>query len=162
MGTVSECSLLTIDISFVSLMKSPSSNSFDIAYQVTPSTLPAFSTLDWSTVVTQQSNLSVTFTSYTYDSSTGQLSIVTTYSQPVDTSLLQLGFSFPPTAPFNLLNSTTKTSTVLVADNNMKLDVYSDEEYGQAKMVGYVATGLSALAAGLFLLGYLSGKLVGL
>lgn len=40
--------------------------------------------------------------------------------------------------------------------------MYSDEEYGQAQIVGYVAMALAGASIFLFLLGYLSGKLVGL
>jgi hypothetical protein len=72
-----------------------------------------------------------------------------------------LGFNFPPTAPFDMLNA-TNTSTVLVANNNLALGVYSDSDYKQSKIVDYIALALSSLAVLMFLLGYLSGKLVGL
>jgi hypothetical protein len=119
--------------------------------------------IDWSTVVYQQSNLSVVFSSFSFDNSTGQLVINADYSQPIDAQLLQVGFNFPPTAPFNLLNSSnTTTTTLLVADNNLALGVYSDDEYAQSSIVANVAMAVSAAAAALFLLGYLSGKLIGL
>lgn len=157
----SVCSLLSLGITFVSLNKVPTANSINILYLMTPSTLPALSTLNWSSVVTQQSNLSVTFSGFYFDSSSGQLSINADYSQPLDAQMLQLGFSFPPGAPFDLLN-TTNITTRLVADNNLALGVYSDEDYTHSNTVGYIATALAALGVGLFILGYFSGKLVGL
>lgn len=75
--------------------------------------------------------------------------------------MLQLGFNFPLTAPFNLLNA-TNTSTVLVSDNNLSLEAYDDSTYANSKLLEYLALGTSCLALVLFLLGYFSGKLIGL
>lgn len=78
------CSLLSLGISFVSLLKDPDSNSITIIYQIQPAPISAFSTLDWSAVVYQQSNLSVYFRSFTFETSTGRLIINANYSQPID------------------------------------------------------------------------------
>jgi hypothetical protein len=150
-----------MNVALVSIMKTPTANSIAVTYSVSPGTFPIFSTIDWSTVVYQQSTLPVTFSSFTFDSTTGQLLVNVDYTQPLDSQLLQVGFNFPPGAPFNMLTP-TNTSSVLVADNNLALGVYSSEEYGQVDMVSYVAMGASAAAAILFLLGFLKGKLVGL
>lgn len=157
----SVCSLLSMNVAFVSLMKAPTANSIALTYAISPGTSPIFSNVNWSTVIYQQSNLALNFSSCSFDSSTGQLVVNADYTQPLDTQLLQVGFNFPPTAPFNMLTP-TNISTVLVADNNMALGVYSSDDYGQVDIVGYVAMGASAAAAVLFLLGFLKGKLVGL
>lgn len=74
---------------------------------------------------------------------------------------MQIGFNFPPVAPFNLINA-TNTSTVLVSDNNLSLEVYSNDTYSNSKLLEYLAMGSSIFALVLFLLGYFSGKLIGL
>lgn len=55
-----------------------------------------------------------------YDNTTGQLIINANYAQDLNYQLLQLGFNFPLTAPFNLINA-SNTSTVLVSANNLSL-----------------------------------------
>lgn len=77
-----------MSVTFVSLDKIPTANSINIAYLIAPASLPAFSKLDWRSVVYQQSNLSVTFTGFTFDNTSGQLSISADYSQPLDTQML--------------------------------------------------------------------------
>ena len=103
------------------------------------------------------------FSSFRFDNSTGQLVVNADYSQPVDAELLKVGFNFPPAAPFNLLDASNKTTTtLLVANNNLALGVYSSDDYAQSSIVGNIAMGASAAAAAIFLLGYVSGKLIGL
>lgn len=51
---------------------------------------------------------------------------------------------------------------MLVSDNNLSLEVYSDDIYSNAKLLEYLAMGSSVLALVLFLFGYFSGKLIGL
>lgn len=109
-----------MSINLASITKDPNANQVAIQYLLTPFTLPAFSTLNWSTVVYQQSNLSLAFSTMTYDNTTGQLTVNANYTQDLNYQLLQLGFNFPFAAPFNLLNA-TNTSTVLVSDNNLSL-----------------------------------------
>lgn len=84
----SVCSILSMDIAFASLIKVPTTNSITVTYDVTPASFPALSTVDWSTVIQQNSNLSITFSSFNYDSSTGQLAINADYSQPLDLQML--------------------------------------------------------------------------
>ena len=51
---------------------------------------------------------------------------------------------------------------MLVSSNNLSLEVYSDDAYADSKILEYLAMGTSVLALVLFLLGYFSGKLIGL
>lgn len=73
-----------MSINLVSINKNPSANQVAIQYLLSPSTLPAFSTLNWSSVVYQQSNLSLAFSSMTYDNTTGQLMINANYAQDLN------------------------------------------------------------------------------
>jgi hypothetical protein len=125
---------LSCSIDLVSINKVAAANSVIIQYQVNPFTLPAFNTLNWADVVFQQSNLSLTFSSISFDNSSGQLSINADYMQDLNYELLQIGFRFPPIAPFNVLNS-TNASTLLLSDNNLSLDAYSSDTYSNAKIL---------------------------
>lgn len=83
------------------------------------------------------------------------------YTQPLNEKTAQLSFTFPPTAPFDLLNSTTAT-VKLTADNNLSLEVYSEDDYSSAALVKTLATAASLLALAMFLFGAFAGKLIGI
>ena len=137
------------------------SNTVQIVYNVSPKDLPAFSSLDWKAVVAEQSNLGLKVTAVSFDPSTGAVTFTADYSQPLNDQTAKLSFQFPPTAPFDLLN-TTAVSVKLTTDNNLSLEVYSDDEYGSAALVKTVATAASLLGLAMFLFGAFAGKLIGI
>ena len=155
------CSLLSAAISYVGVTKVSASNTIQIVYNVSPKDLPAFSSLDWKTVVAEQSNLGLTVTAVTFDPTTGAVTFTADYAQSLNDQTAQLSFQFPPTAPFDLLNATA-VSVKLTTDNNLSLEVYSDDEYGSAALVKTAATAASLLGLAMFLFGAFAGKLIGI
>jgi hypothetical protein len=101
-------------------MKDQSTNSIIITYQLTPTTLPAYQTANWSQIIYQDSQLDIKFTSFSYDPTTGLLSINADYNQNIESQDLVLGFNFTPISPFDMLPP-TKTTTKLVSTNNLSL-----------------------------------------
>lgn len=153
--------MLSASINYVGVTKVSTSNTVQIVYNVSPKDLPAFSSLDWKTVVAEQSNLGLKVTAVTFDSSTGAVTFTADYAQSLNDQTAQLSFQFPPSAPFDLLNATA-VSVKLTTDNNLSLEVYSDDEYGSAAMVKTVATAASLLGLVMFLFGAFAGKLIGI
>lgn len=72
-----------------------------------------------------------------------------------------MGFKFPNSAPFNLLVNVT-AQTQLTQTSNLSLEVYSDSTYLMSKIIYIFSMILSILSLISFLIGYKTGKIIGL
>ena len=86
-----------------------------------PSTVSVYQTLNWSSIVSQKSNLSLTMTSTSFDATTGKLSISYAYTQDLNDKNLVLAYNLPLTSPFSLLSNVSTTTILTEESNNLSL-----------------------------------------
>ena len=153
--------MVTLAIDYQSAIKDEFSNSVYLSFKITPLGASGLNKLSWSTIASQTSNLALSFSAFSYDSSSGHLQISALYQQTLSDHLLTMQFAFPNSAPFSLLG-TKSSSVTLSASNNLALWVYESSEYLAASYLKSVVLGLTLFAVMLFVLGYYSGKLIAL
>jgi hypothetical protein len=73
--------------------------------------------------------------SFTYDSTTGILNIVLEYYQNMNNQQVHFTFDFPPYVPFNNMPTVNIPSNSLISNNNLYMEVYSDEQYKMAIII---------------------------
>jgi hypothetical protein len=144
-----------------SIVKDAGANFLAITYQLSPVLPASGSQLNWSSIVSQTSNLDLNFTGFNYNAATGSLVVDMTYQQDVDTANLALSFNFPNEAPYNQLG-VVNVSTTLTTTNNLSLQTFTPGQYEAAGMLQYIAIALAALGFLFFLFGYYSGRLIAL
>lgn len=156
-----QCYLLAISISKVSILKNPMTNEVDLTFALEPKGVTLFNNVNW-TAVLQANGLGDNTSSVTYDSTTGLIHLNLNYSSNIDGLTLTLDLNLSSAGPsFSLLDPAISTFNV-VDDHNQMLDAFSGEEYSMATIVRYISTGLAVAGVLLFILGFVGGKLVGL
>lgn len=105
----SVCNIASFSPYRVSFTKSTTANEFTLVYQLQPSGATAYSTLTWSSIVSQQSTLGVSKMGSSFDTSNGQLTLQYSYTQDLNDNTLVLGVAFPNTAPFVNIQGATIT-----------------------------------------------------
>ena len=155
------CSLLSLSITLQSIKKDDFTNTVFMVYSLSQYNYSPFKTANWSAIITQQSNLQLSLSSISFDSSTNNILISLPYQSILSNRQLALKFAFPNSPPFNYLGNIIVSSTITAA-NNLSLWAYQDSDYYIVYILNYVTFGLTMFALLFFAVGYYAGKLIAL
>lgn len=127
--------------------------------QPSPGNLPIFSNIDWSLALTPPSNDS-TITGYSYDQSTGYVTINLNYKSDLTSSMI---FSINSNASTALMYLSNQTCTVTASSSdNQALVAYTPEDYKLASVISNLAMVAGGLSILMMLVGLFGGRLIGL
>lgn len=149
-----------LNISLLEITKSNVQNSGVMVFQPSPASLPLYSSIDWTSIITAP-NSSVTVKSATYDPITNQITVDFNYSSSIQASDIQLELNtgvspqLMGVSPFNV-------SIKAQSDDNKALVYYSDSEYALGNIIKYLAITAAACAILFLVAGILGGRIVGL
>lgn len=105
-----------------SVNKDKMSNSVVTCLQLNPSYNPSFYTINWTSMISEKTSFGVNITDSSYSLSSG-LCIAFNYYSNINRNNLILGFKYPSTYPFSILNE-TQASIYLQSDNNLAINAY--------------------------------------
>lgn len=160
-NNTSVCSLLSLPITLKSIKKDDFTNRVFVAYSISQNNYSSLKKLDWSAITTQQSNLQLTLSSISFDSSTKDILITLQYQIILSGRQLSFKFSFPNSPPFNYLGNIIVSSTISPS-NNYSLWAYQNSDYYIVSIFNYITFGLTMFALLFFVVGYYAGKLIAL
>jgi hypothetical protein len=127
--------------------------------QPSPGNLPVFSNVDWSLALTPPNN-DYTITGYSYDQSTGFVTINLVYNSDITSNMI---FNINPNSSTAFMYLGNQTCNVAASSSdNQALVAYTPEDYKLASIISNLAMVTAGLSILMMLVGLVGGRLVGL
>jgi hypothetical protein len=142
------------------VIKSSTANQVILTFSLLPPSVPIYSTINWVTALSLAIPSATIFS--VYDPITNRLEVTLDYTTSL--SNLQIAIDANFTGQSNALKylSPNIINDILIADNNLSLEYFSDSNYTSATILKLIATIIGICALVMFIIGYFGAKLVAL
>jgi hypothetical protein len=143
-----------------SVIKTSDANQAIVTFSLFPPSLFVYTKIDWGAALSLALPTAKIFARY--DAATNQLEVTIDYTASLANSYTNINANF--TGQSNTLKylSPNIINDILVADNNLSLEYFSDNDYSSATILKLISTVIGICALVLFIVGFFGAKIVAL